>query len=728
MTPPVSQCRRALLQHHIAQPKDALWITDGLLASAFERYCRVSRTWNRKASNVPGPLESQRRLGRRRIGDASTWHCPPTPPAWAFLVPLDLTKWTWKPPSPPSTLRGNREPHDATAQSPLMSLLPEWLRDSEAQTAPALPERTTPPPVAAQPAPHIDAMDRFRWAATHGDNAALMSHTSGLHPTLQHSIILGEILPNELAGLSKEVLETLELRLGGSPAGQKLSLSFCRAVLNGLTSSRVFSATLMDVPFWNITLSQMAKLPADDELCDLFVSVMEVIPVAHRPYVSDNIVAVLGRFFSEWSRSQVVLRGQETRRLLDIVFLGDGKPEALPPCLRQARAISAALTCATPDETKALLQAAQDLARSEAAACTMGGHALRFSWLQVLAQQPHVNQDVLFEAAVSFSGPSLNLRPLSVVEISSLLLTQWASRNYLKSPRQVYRSYKEHLGERDEAALASLFLAIFARGDGKTKNGLYRSAWKLLARLGQTDAALSSLQVDAMTGTLPVRMLEDLAVTSDDHRMAISLRDLWASIKEDGQPQWFPGVFDKYAEAIVRDPEIPASEIWRVLDIGKIEEIPKIKGLWKSHEDADPFSSAPPPSRAERRSQVLRRQNQGVFGERRAAVVEKAARAFMEAPHLSDRAALRHVSRSFAFLRAVRGHVPDFLLQDLYRLVTRDLREGRPGRTKRLLWFLMVIERRHGLHVAWKCRLLLREWRRRLAIIARAQGIEIPGR
>ncbi|KAL2271205.1 hypothetical protein VTJ83DRAFT_576 [Remersonia thermophila] len=729
MTPPVSQCRRALLQHHLVQPKDALWITDGLLASAFDRYCRVSRTWNRKASNVPGPLESQRRLGRRRVGDASTWHCPPTPPAWAFLVPLDLTKWTWTPPSPPSTFRASREPHDATTQGPLLPLLPRWLRQPDSPTAPAQPETRIPPRSAPPSAPFTDATDRFRWAAAHGDDAALISHARDLLPTLRQGIALGEILPNELAELIQEIFKTLESRLRGSPADRELSLSLCRTVLSGLADSRVLSATLMEAPFWGAILSHMARLPGDDELCDLFVGVMEAMPVAHRSQVADSIVAVLGRFFSEWRCAQVVIKAQETGNLLDIVLHGGlDEPEALPSCLRQARAISAALTCGTPDETKALLQAAQDLARSEAAACATGRHVLRFSWLQVLAQQPHVNQDVLFEAAASLSDPSLNPQPLSAVEISSLLLTQWASRNYLKSPQQVYHSYRQHLAGRDEAALASLFLAIFAHGHGTARNGLYRSAWKLLARLGRTDAALESLQFDAATATLPVRMLEELAVTSDDHRMAIRLRDLWASIKADGQPQWFPGVFDKYAEAIVCDPEIPASEIWRVLDIGKIEEIPKVERLWKSLKDAGPASPAPPSSRAAMRSLVLRRQNQGAFGERRAAVVEKAARAFMEAPHLSDRAALRHMSRAFAFLHAVRGQVPDFLLRNLYHLVARDLKEGRPGRTKRLLWFLMIVERRHGLEVAWKCRLLLREWRRRLIMIAKAHGIDIPRR
>jgi hypothetical protein len=550
-------------------------------------------------------------------------------------------------------------------------------------------------------------MEDFRWAATRADDAVFASYTQDMCGKLRQRIILGEMLPHDLLQLSNEVWGVLESRLQGSRLGQRLSLSFCRAVLSGLTTSKVFSSALMDARFWNAFLSQMSKLPADDTLSNLLVKVMAAIPAVHRPHVSNSVVSVLARFFSAWNRWPSALEGRETRRLLDTSILGElyekqEKLSALPPCLRQARTISGALQCAKPDETKRLLAGAHRLVFSEAAAWEKGGRALRYSWLYVLAHMPHVNEDFLFDAAASLSDPSLNMQPLSVVELSSLLLTQWVSRGYLKSPKDVYRSYRRHRGKRDDAALASLFLAIFSRGKGETRRGLYRSAWKLLAKLNQTDYAVRSLKYDAVTGKLPVRMLEDLACTSDDHRMAIRLRDLWSGqIMTEDQPQWFPGAFDKYAEAIVHDPHIPTKEIWRVLDIGKLES----QGM-------------------SLRKKV--RRHRGTFGVRRAAVVEKASKAFMTAPHLSNRAAVRHVSRSFAFINAVRGKVPDFILQDMYRLVTQDMWDEKPGRTKRLLWFLRLVERRHGLEFAWSCRLALRQWRSRLTKIWLSKGGDGP--
>jgi hypothetical protein len=72
-------CRPKLCQRFAAQlstPSPALpgnnhiWISDELLAEAFNRYVRVSHTTKRHGSNVPGPLEARRRATKRRMGMA----------------------------------------------------------------------------------------------------------------------------------------------------------------------------------------------------------------------------------------------------------------------------------------------------------------------------------------------------------------------------------------------------------------------------------------------------------------------------------------------------------------------------------------------------------------------------------------------------------------------------------------------------------------------------------
>ncbi len=627
-------------------------------------------------------------------------------------MPLNLSQWTWKPPSLVRDTEHSRPRHDAIATTELASLFPQWRREPPPRkpeepsiilTSAASPELSPPLTATTPVTPYAAVLGDFQWAATHADDTTFAALTIKVCSSFRQRIILGEISPGDILVLSTEVWETLEARLPASLLGHRLSLSFCRAILSGLTASKVFSPTLLDASFWNAFLTRMSHLPADDTLGNLLVNVMAIMPATHRPAVEDSLLSVLGCFFSAWNRSRKAPEGRDIRRLQDIAVLGglyekQANVSALPTYLRQGRVISTALQAANPEETKRLLSAAHRLVVSQATAATRGQRSLRYGWLYMLAQMPHVNEDFLFDAAASLCSPSLAMPPMPVVEVSSLLLTQWASRGYLNSPREIYRSYRRHRGQRDEAALASLFLAVFNRGQGETRKGLYRSAWKFLSKLRQSDSAIRSLTFDARTGKLPVRMLEDLAHAANNHRIAICLRDLWSTqLRTRDQPQWYPGVFDKYAEAIVHDPVIPPKEIWRVLDINKLErQGTTFRGRRRRHANA--------------------------FGWRRAAVVEKMAGAFATAPHLSNRAAVRHVSRSFAFLRLVRGNVPAPILQDIYKLVTRDLWEEKPGRTKRLLWFLRLVERVYGLELAWECRLALRRWRARLTKVWLSKG------
>lgn len=53
-----------------------LWITDDVLDNAFDRYLRVSRTAKRYGSSVPGPLEAQRRLAKRKMAGLATMGGP----------------------------------------------------------------------------------------------------------------------------------------------------------------------------------------------------------------------------------------------------------------------------------------------------------------------------------------------------------------------------------------------------------------------------------------------------------------------------------------------------------------------------------------------------------------------------------------------------------------------------------------------------------------------------
>lgn|SRR6266480_2569819 len=66
MTTPTVTCWRAV---HRSQSSNhpPLWITDDVLANAYHGFLKVSQTRKRFGSNVPGPLEAQRRLAKRKL-------------------------------------------------------------------------------------------------------------------------------------------------------------------------------------------------------------------------------------------------------------------------------------------------------------------------------------------------------------------------------------------------------------------------------------------------------------------------------------------------------------------------------------------------------------------------------------------------------------------------------------------------------------------------------------
>ncbi|CAK7270628.1 hypothetical protein SEPCBS119000_004185 [Sporothrix epigloea] len=120
---------------------NSVWITDLVLASAFTAYCRnVSGltspgTARRFASNVPGPLESRRRLGKRQMTDQLnlqlTWNAAGAapPPIWALSNAPDLRQWQWTPPR--DAVQGLlRQADPAVSGKSLFPLeMPEWLTE-----------------------------------------------------------------------------------------------------------------------------------------------------------------------------------------------------------------------------------------------------------------------------------------------------------------------------------------------------------------------------------------------------------------------------------------------------------------------------------------------------------------------------------------------------------------------------------------------------------------------
>ncbi|KAK3328971.1 hypothetical protein B0H66DRAFT_507017 [Apodospora peruviana] len=700
MTPHTSHCRRAL-QRQILSSTDFVWISDRLLAASFERYCRVSKTGHRNAGYVPGPLESRRRLGKRQMGDLNSMQYASSAPPWAFPVPLNLSQWHWEPPKTAAQLQRDNEYQEDHTPTNWLTKLDRWLGElafPAASQASIIPDPTPSPQIAARESlslcPELDTF--FSLIATAPLNTVRSDAYAVFHK-FQHLISLGEMAPEAILSTFTNVWEALDSRFQDTAVGQGLYLALCSAVVSGITTSRVIEPSLLDVSFWNTLLSRMSELAVDDELCALFGQAMESIPAAHLRNVSDGVLAMLGSIFSAWYSSPDLDNAADVPTLLYTAAKHSSRLQQKVEMVRSALAMADI----NPQEHGPLLKAATRLVLELTINSESEQHAPRYNWLCVLAQMPLVNQDFLLEASALLWYKSPGVQLFTDSELCSLMLFQWESRGYLPRSDFVRSGHDSHRPWEGNTAIASLAVSIYTALSGpnsRHQTAVFYSLWKFLAKLNRTDGVVASIEALSKRNKLPLRLLQALAFTSENHTVAIKLHDLYIHKLQYSGPggiDWNPAVFEKYVDKIVHDRTLHGNTLWKALDIMMFQKSKDISLLTWRH--------------------------RGDYGKRRASIVRKSLTLYANAPHLQNREAFRQVAQGVRYLEQSEDGLSPDDVKVLFHVVAKDLKEGKPGRTRRLRWFLRVIERNFGSAIMRGCLRAFSNWRWRLKVNWRLQ-------
>ncbi|KAK4465486.1 hypothetical protein QBC42DRAFT_218667 [Cladorrhinum samala] len=705
MNPRASRCSRAL-QRPIVSSKDGLWITDSLLAQVFEDYCLVSRAWNRRASHVPGPLESQRRLGRRRMGDLNALYYPPTPPPWEFAIPLDFSKWKWQPPTS-SEQEAQPQHQDQQEDHGVGGAGGSLLKVMSMVFTHRIGRRNLYPaaPILSPARVSLQAdLDAFRNLDASAPTATKLGHAKVISLNLRTLFVADEARPSEVRGLVMEVLDTLESGFARSECANEVLVTTIRDIVEGISFSRICAPSLLDTSVWHTILDRMSRLSADPCLAELFACVMDIIPQAEHSLVFDGFLSVLGRFFEAWQSSQSRVGVDLMEWSLDAIFGGFTG--------RDTQALAAALEKLDQETRNQLLIAAEKLAISMATsqvsedAQKPGICELRYKWLAIVAHSPTLRQDFLFEKVIRFSDPSLELPPLTGSELSWLMIAQWDSRGYLHSLVKAMKHYKNHYKKAptDANAIASMLVSFDKVFCVHNPLGLMVSFWKLMGLLGRTNDVIASLEVFSDNQKPPKRLLQTLAFAARNHYAALAIREMYTfKIREAGEEEFDPGVFWRYINDILMDPTLPIDTLPRAIGTDFL--------LLNKPESAHPPMS---PDRLWRK---------------RATALERAATALVELdlPHMTDRRIWRQVEHCVNFFSYTRGQVPMKVIEVVYQIVTRDLHEGRPGRTERLAWLEKLVHRSCGPRVAAACRRLFASWRGKLLRLRLAQLAALEG-
>ncbi|EAA35029.1 hypothetical protein GE21DRAFT_2521 [Neurospora crassa] len=439
-------------------------------------------------------------------------------------------------------------------------------------------------------------------------------------------------------------------------------------------------------------------------------------------------------------------------------------------CLH-VRWVSAALEALSPHKHSILFDAATELVLQLGSSPEGMGSPVVYNWLSVLAQMDGVNTQILCDAIDAFKTVPETIEHLGNFHMCSLMLFHWASRNRLKRRFLTARLYR-HKHEAyqvglDNSQLACLAMAIYESEPATNHALLFTSMFHILRSFNRVHHLPRALKKFARRGFINRTLLEDLAYLCDDHKVALKMRRIWEAYAwkkraigpvfrekmekmmnskmppkmDDGDKHapFSTHVYLKYAKAIIADPSIRISTIWKVLDIPRFEE-------------------AFDPDRVSLEDQRKRLSLHGNVGDKRATVVAQIAPLFASVEHLSDRQKYRLMQQSISYLeeveaiKAARGmggltdqdiqstvqhtldsrycessdrdaiHQPNpwnqglsaDVLMALYKVVTKDLVMGRPGRETRLRYFIQCMERHYGPEVARATRQKLVDWRTKL--------------
>ena len=415
-----SQCYQAV-RRHLRPHYDGIWVSDSLLASAFERYAATFRTGARYGSSVPGPMEHKKRLAKRHMGELHFGQSHAAAPIWDLANLVDLTRWKWTPPTPPDTR--NRQ-NVKTTKTPklrdaMLSSLQSLLPSRTDTTAPLenldrilLPEDVVLRGVA-------ETLPSVSWGTNHTPLDVIAAALGSLNESndttvpsplfsnfcdswqqaLTEGLFQGEVIGQILTGI-REGLRAECVDARGSRTMARLRLLLLNATIEGLAKRQAGNATALDLVAWSSIFHEVSTVQMNT--LRIFTRTMACVPKASLAAVLPGILENLDAFFKAL--------GQDT---------------APSTRSRQTKKMAIPLECLGDPEFRPFLKEVTKMVLEYKNIDGMSFVDVRFSWLQILARLPGVGQRSLAQACNSLEAGT-TARPLTDPEVCQLFLT-WAN-------------------------------------------------------------------------------------------------------------------------------------------------------------------------------------------------------------------------------------------------------------------------------------------------------------
>lgn len=529
-----SSCSRAI-RRRLVSHGDNTWVSEALLASVFERYFAVSHVPRRRASSTPGPLESRRRLGKRRIGDLNAGYAPSSLPDWASPDALDLSKWKWEPPTLVSVREAQRQAQLQLTQHWLGRwLLPPSARDRS--------ETVEPPP----PPTTLESLQQFRSRVSAEQLPDLMQACDDICLQLKNSSVSVADRGLLVESLS-DVLAALDERFGGASDAVSLFAPLYSAVVGRLFATPKTESPTMDSELSRSLLTQLLVLDAGDELCRLFELTMGYIPAKQRDNVLAHVEAILDKFFLSWSKAAISIGVSQV----------------------QIKAISGALSLLSWSKPS-VFRAAERLLLEHPGTPEQQCH-VRHAWLRVLAQLPVLGTNALLKAFATLLGDRAVAAGVSNLDLCELLLQHWSSTGRVGKPERVRALFGQLLSSEEPTPISALAHALYTL-DGTWEPRIVELC-RVLRDTGRINELAAAFGGHSQHQIPSPRLLRKVAIACGDSRVALALHDVYRTIpKAKRHKAWSEEIWSRYLEQAVCDPSTPIKVVWRLLRLCKPSE------------------------------------------------------------------------------------------------------------------------------------------------------------
>jgi hypothetical protein len=715
---PPTCCR--LVQRPLHTAPDSIWISDEILATAFRQFCAPSTTARRHGSSVPGPMESRRRLGRRRLTHLS--EAIPTPLSrpghiWNLLGAADRTQWRWEAPK----LRPARKESDTNA-------LPAWLSEWDTtpqETVEDLRVEMTEEKcsVAGEFTVEEDVRSFREMIRSEPDAGIQIGH---FNARLKQSLTLGLVPSEMLSFILQRITEDLRESSKNLKLAQARCVAFYNVVWDGISASKVLRPVDFEGKILNEIVYLLSGLPSTSEVQSLAHSILCSASTPQFQYMDLGIISLVKKWSHNWLEAPCI------GDYLSVFRTAEDSVVNAKTKLTDAYKIVAALEKGSKSEKDfamvrdavsvvhiAIYQALVSIGRVEqifspfkssskmladalqniphnlflrvASSCLenimmvcsgRGNHlrTIRYYWLSTMAQIPKVDTELFLQ-----TWKALETRgDIPENEASDLMLNHWISRGYVRNGIGVRNSFEataQRVGREDFASL--LFALDKHRENSLTRTrelfllldklGKYRKVYKILSRMN--DLGLK----------VPMSCLGRSIDTMSNYDARLALKTFYlhkAMLLGDRRVRldWIPN----FIIALINDRSVTPKQIWGILRIPIYEELPRSQ----RHFQATPLSQT------------------------MIALLHKMAFEFAHSEARPTRVALRNVLQCLYHLRVHRAPISQELSRAMSRAgISEDINNGQWIRDERLRYTLHLIKEIEGEDVAEKVDATVLNWR-----------------